>query len=140
VVKNESKWGLKHPYISITRGVKSSLGACLPHDCVFIWAAIIVSCDVVDVHCTIYVQVWSIMTLSIKVWKSSLMINISTCHRMWQRKRWETSFSICVLISKIIVVTISQNGLLYAHSHRGIEPNGYLDCQWYDHTNTTKDG
>jgi hypothetical protein len=31
-------------------------------------------------------------------------------------------------------------GLLYVHSHRGTEANGYLDCQWYDHTNTVKGG
>jgi hypothetical protein len=32
------------------------------------------------------------------------------------------------------------HGLLYVHSYKGIEINGYLDCQWYDHTNTMKDG
>jgi hypothetical protein len=30
-------------------------------------------------------------------------------------------------------------GLLYAHSHKGIKANGYLDCQWYDHSNIVKD-
>jgi hypothetical protein len=28
----------------------------------------------------------------------------------------------------------------YAHSHKAIKTNGYLDRQWYDHTNTMKDG
>jgi len=28
--------------------------------------------------------------------------------------------------------------LLYVHSHKGIELNGYLDHQWCDHTNTMK--
>jgi len=31
-------------------------------------------------------------------------------------------------------------GLLYAHSHKGIKANGYLDRQWYDHINTMKGG
>jgi hypothetical protein len=31
-------------------------------------------------------------------------------------------------------------GLLYAHSHKGTEANGYLDRKWYDHTNNIKDG
>jgi hypothetical protein len=30
------------------------------------------------------------------------------------------------------------HGLLYAHSHRGIEANGYLSHQWYDHTDTIR--
>jgi hypothetical protein len=30
--------------------------------------------------------------------------------------------------------------LLYVHSRKGTEENWYLDCQWYDHINTMKDG
>jgi hypothetical protein len=31
-------------------------------------------------------------------------------------------------------------GLLYAHSYKGKKTNGYLDRQWYNHTNIVKDG
>jgi len=30
------------------------------------------------------------------------------------------------------------HGLLYIHSHKGTEINGYINCQWYDYTNTMK--
>jgi hypothetical protein len=120
--------------------VKSSLGVRSTYDCVFFWTTIIVSCVIVDVHYTISMQVWSIMTMSIKVWKSSLMIRISIRYRVWQRKRWEFSFSTCIPFSKIIATTISRSELLYVHFHKGSEANGYLDHQWYDHINTMKDG
>jgi len=32
------------------------------------------------------------------------------------------------------------HGLLYIHSCKDTEANGYLDCQWYDHIDTVKDG
>jgi hypothetical protein len=57
------------------------------------------------------VQVGSIMTMSIKVWKSSLVIKISTYHRVWRRTRWETSILTCVPLSKAIVPTILQSVL-----------------------------
>jgi hypothetical protein len=41
--------------------------------------------------------------------KLSLMIWISTCHRVWWRKRWETSFWTCVPLSKVTITTIPQN-------------------------------
>jgi hypothetical protein len=30
-------------------------------------------------------------------------------------------------------------GLLYVNPCKGIETNGYLDCQWYDHIDIVKD-
>ncbi len=41
MVKNESKQEWIHPYISIARGTKSSLGACLMYDHVFFLKAIV---------------------------------------------------------------------------------------------------
>jgi hypothetical protein len=38
----------------------------------------------------------------------------------------------CNNISKCICA------LLHVHSHKGTKVNGYLGCQWYDHTNTVK--
>jgi hypothetical protein len=32
------------------------------------------------------------------------------------------------------------HGVLYVHSRRGNETNGYLNRQWYDHINIVKDG
>jgi hypothetical protein len=32
------------------------------------------------------------------------------------------------------------HGLLYAHPCKGIETNGYLNSQWYDHIDTVKNG
>jgi hypothetical protein len=65
--------------------------------------------------------VGSTMTMSIKVWKPSLII--FTCHQVWQGKRWKTSLSTCIVLSKTIIATISQN-VLWAtvrslpHGHR----------------------
>jgi len=61
--------------------------------------------------------------MSIKVWKPSLIIRISTSHQVWQRKRWKTSLSTCIVLSKTIIATMSQN-VLWAtirslpHGHR----------------------
>ncbi len=84
------KWN--HPYISITRGMKSLPNVHLAYDHVFSWVTIVVACHVVvDAHYTIYVQVVLAMTTSIKVWKSFLVIKISTHHQVWQGKRWDVA-------------------------------------------------
>jgi hypothetical protein len=55
-MNQNAKW--KHPYISITMGMKSSYVAHLAYDHVFSWIAIIDACVVIDnVHYTIYVWI-----------------------------------------------------------------------------------
>ncbi len=110
MVKNESKWKWKHPYISITKRMKSLPSARLAYDYVFSWTNIIVTCVVViNVRYTIFVQVGLAMTMSIKLLKPFLMIKISIRHQVWQGKRWETSFWTCVPFFKTIVVIVSRN-------------------------------
>ncbi len=136
-VKNESKQEWKHSHISIARGMISSSNAQSMQYRVFSWATIIVACVVtINVHYTISVWVESTLMMSIKVRK------ISTCRQVWQRKRWETSLLTCASFSKAIVVIIFEmyRGLLYVYSCKDTKANGYLDCQWYDHTNAMKDG
>jgi hypothetical protein len=112
VIENESKWKWTHPYISIARGLKSSLNTHSTYDCVFSWVAIIVVCIiVVNVHYTIVVWIKLTMMTSIKVYKPFLVIRIFIHCRIWKRKRWETSFWTCVPFSKTLVPTISQNVL-----------------------------
>jgi hypothetical protein len=73
--------------------MKSSPSVHLAQDHVFSQKAIVtISVVVVNVRCTISVQVGFAMTMSIKVRKSSLVIRISTCRQVWRKKRWETSF------------------------------------------------
>jgi len=62
---------------------------------------------IINAPCTIFVWVGSIMTMYIKVWKSSLVIKMFTRHRVRWKKRWETSFWTCVLLSKAITTTVS---------------------------------
>jgi hypothetical protein len=143
VVKNESKWEWQHLYVSMTRGMKSLPNVRSMYDRVFSWATIITTCVVVvNVHCTIFVWVESTMMMSINIRKSSLVIRISIHHWVWQGKRWEASFKIFAPLSKVIVTTISQSvsWALYIHSHKGTKTNGYLNCPWYDHTNTVING
>jgi hypothetical protein len=91
-IKNEWKQEWKHPYVSIAKGMKSSLDVHSLYGCVFPWIAMIITCVVVvDACCTIFVQTKSTMMMSIKVWKSFLMIRISTPCQVWWGKRWETS-------------------------------------------------
>jgi undecaprenyl pyrophosphate phosphatase UppP len=109
-INNESKWEWKHSYLSITRGMKSSRGTHLAYDHVFSWVTIIVACVIiVDVHCTISVQIKSTMITFVKVQKPSLVIKISTHCWVWRRKRWKTSFLTHVPFSKAINVAISQS-------------------------------
>jgi hypothetical protein len=142
-VKNESKQESIHPYVSIARGIKSLPSVHSTYDRVFSWTTIIATCVVVVNVCyTISMWIESTMTTSIKVWKSSLVIRISIRRWVWWKKRWEISLWTCAPLSKTIM---KQNpkmycGLSYAHSHKGTKTNGYVDCQWYDHTYTVKDG
>ncbi len=54
VIKNESKWKWKHPYVSVTRRMKSLFNVRLTYDHVFSWATIIATCVVaIDDCCTI---------------------------------------------------------------------------------------
>jgi hypothetical protein len=78
----------------------------------FVWLVMItIWVIVIDVRCTIFVQVGSIMIMSIEVHKLSLVIRIFIWCWMWQGKRWETFFWTCAPIFKAIVVTLSQNVL-----------------------------
>jgi len=109
-VKTKSKWKWRHPYISITRGMKFSPDVCSTYDCALPYVAIIIACIIiVDIHYTIYVWVESAIMTSIKVWKSPLVIRISTHHRVWWRKRWEASFWTCAPLFKTIVAIIFQS-------------------------------
>jgi hypothetical protein len=99
----------RHPYVSITRGMKSSFGVHSMYDHVFSRIVVIVAYVViVNVHYTIFMQIKSIIMTSIEVWKSFFMIRISICCWVQQRKMWETSLWICSLLSKTIVTIISQ--------------------------------
>jgi hypothetical protein len=108
-VKNESKGKWKHPYVSLTKRMKSLFGVCSMYDHFFSEVAIIITCVfVVDVRCTIYVRVWSTMTMSIKVQKPSLVIRMSTHCGMWWGEKWETSFWTCASLSKTIIAIVFQ--------------------------------
>jgi hypothetical protein len=105
-------WGrwVQIPIWCIYDKMKSSFGICSMYGHVFSWATIIVACVIIiNVIYTIYVQIELAMMTSIKVQKSFLIIRISTRCQMWWGKRWETSLWTCDSLSKIIVVTISQN-------------------------------
>jgi len=83
------------------------------YDCVFFWTSIIIACAIIiDVHCTIFASIRSIMTMSIKIRKSFLMVKISIYCWVWWKKRWETSFSAYVPLSKTVVVIIFKNILI----------------------------
>jgi len=125
--KNESKWEWQHLYVLMTKGMKSLPSARSMYDRVFSWVSIVTTCVVViNVHCTIFVWVESIMMMSINVRKSFLVIRISIHHWVWQGKRWEASLRIRAPLSKVIVTTISQNvsWALYIHSHKGTKAKG----------------
>ncbi len=82
------------------------------YDYAFFWIDIITTCVVViDVHCTIFVQVGLTMIMSIKVHKPSLVIKIFIQCLVWEGNRWETSFWTCVPLFKAIVATLSQSVL-----------------------------
>jgi hypothetical protein len=141
-IKNESKQESIHPYISIARGMKSLIVRST-YDHVFSWTTIIATCVVViNVCCTIFVQIESTMTTSIKVRKPYLVIRISICRWVYWEKKWEISFWTCSPLSKTIVKQNPEmyHGLLYAHSRKGTKTNGYVNRQWYDHTYIVKDG
>jgi len=128
-VKNESKQEWKHPYISIAKGMKSSPNVRSAYDREFFWTTIIAACVIIiNGHYTISRQIKSIMMASSKVPKSFLVIRISACW-VWWGKRWETSFWTCVPLSKVVVTIVFWNvaWLLYVHSHKSIEVNGYLN-------------
>jgi hypothetical protein len=63
-------------------------------------------------HCTTFAPIRSTMVMSIKIRKLFLMVRISIRRWVWWRKRWETSFSTYVPLSKTIVVIIFKNILM----------------------------
>ncbi len=112
LIKKESKWEWKWPYISMAKGTKLFSNACSPYDHVFSLIVVVTTCDVMDnAWCTISKWVESTMTMFVKVWKLFMMIRISTWCRMWQRERWETSLCTCVSFFKAIVAMTSQKVL-----------------------------
>ncbi len=66
VVKTKSKQKWKHPYISITKGMKTLHGAHSMYDCVFSWATIlIVYVIIINNWCTISMWVELVSTKAI---------------------------------------------------------------------------
>ncbi len=106
-IKTKMKTSICH----ILRGMKSSHDVHSTYDCVFFWTTIIVACVVVDIHCTIYVWVVLVITMSIKVQKLSLVIRISIRCWVWQGKRWETFHWTCAPFSKTTITIVFQSVL-----------------------------
>jgi hypothetical protein len=100
---------MKTPIGLNSKGNKSSLNVCSTYDHVFSWITIIVTCVVIVNVCHILFVWIGSTTTSMKVWKLSLVIRVSTPHWVWRRKMRETSLWTCVSLSKIIVMIISRN-------------------------------
>jgi hypothetical protein len=117
----------------MARGMKLSFGKRYTYDHVFFWMAIVIACIVMnDACCIIFGRVELAMTTSTEAQKPSLVIKKSI-HRVWWKKRWETSFYINVPLSK------EYHELQCIHSCIGTKVSGYPNHQWYVHTNTIKD-
>jgi hypothetical protein len=98
------KTSMKTPIHFNNNGMKSSLSAYSTYDRVISWATIIVTCIVIiNVYCTIYVQIESTMTTFIKVWKPYLIIRISIRHWVWWKMCSTLQINNCNSIPKCIV-------------------------------------
>ncbi len=73
--------------VFIARGLKLFLNLHFTYDHVVFSVAIVIACTVMDYACyTISKQVKLVMTTFAKVRKLSLVIKVSTHHKMWQEK------------------------------------------------------
>jgi hypothetical protein len=64
---------------------------------------------VIEAHCTKSVRIELVMTTFARVWKPSLVMTISTCFCMWQRKRWKTFLCMWAPFFDVIITTIFQS-------------------------------